>query len=51
MHQDQVEAAYEKGAKDAYYGRPRNPNLSDVYMLEAYNEGYEEQPYGMKEYE
>ena len=51
MHQDQVEAAYEKGAKDAYYGRPRNPNLSDVYMLEAYNEGYEEQPYGEKEYE
>ena len=51
MHQDQVEAAYEQGAKDSYYGRPRNPNVSDVYMLEAYDEGYNEKPYGEKEYE
>lgn len=51
MHQDQVEAAYEHGAKDAYYGRPPTSYSYDVYMLEAYNEGYDEKPYGEKDYE
>ena len=50
MHQDQVEAAYEHGAKDAYYGRPRNPDRTDTYKLESYLEGYEEKPYGDKDY-
>ena len=50
MHQDQVEAAYEHGAKDAYYGRPRTSYFYDVYMLEAYDEGYNEKPYGDKDY-
>ena len=50
MYQTQVEAEYERGATDAYYGRPRNPNRTDTYKLESYLEGYEEEPYGTKYY-
>jgi hypothetical protein len=50
MHQDKVEAEYERGATDAYYGRQRTPNISDEYLLEAYLEGYDERPYGEKDY-
>ena len=50
MHQSQVEAEYERGATDAYYGRPRNPDRTDTYKLESYLEGYEEKPYGDKDY-
>ena len=50
MYQDKVEAEYERGAKDAYYGRKRTPNRSDVYLMESYLEGYDEMPYGEKDY-
>ena len=50
MYQDKVEAEYERGAKDAYYGRKQTPNTSDVYLMESYLEGYDEQPYGEKDY-
>jgi len=50
MYQDKVEAEYERGATDAYYGRQRTPNTSDEYLLEAYLEGYDEKPYGEKDY-
>ena len=50
MYQDKVEAEYERGAKDAYYGRKRTPNRSDVYLMESYLEGYDEKPYGEKDY-
>jgi len=50
MYQDKVEAEYERGAINAYYGRRPNPNHSDVYLLEAYMEGYNEKPYGEKDY-
>jgi len=50
MYQDKVEAEYERGATDAYYGRQRTPNVSDEYLLEAYLEGYDEMPYGEKDY-
>jgi hypothetical protein len=50
LYQNQVEAEYERGATDAYYGRPRNPNRNDTYKLESYLEGYEEEPYGTKDY-
>ena len=51
LYQDKVEAEYERGAKDAYYGRKKTPKRADVYLFEAYLEGYEEMPYGEKEWE
>ena len=50
LYQDKVEAEYERGAKDAYYGRKQTPNRSDVYLMESYLEGYDERPYGEKDY-
>jgi len=50
MYQDKIGAEYERGAINAYYGRRPNPNTSDVYLLEAYMEGYNEKPYGEKDH-
>ena len=36
---------YDRGGKDAYYGRPRKTGQSDEY-----NRGYDEQPFGEKDY-
>ena len=49
MHQDMVEAAFEKGAVAAYYGRLA-PTTDTSGMsreeLDAYMEGLNEAPYG-----
>ena len=50
MYQDKVEAEYERGAKDAYDGRKKTPKRADVYLMESYLEGYDEMPYGEKDY-
>ena len=50
MYQDKVEAEYERGAINAYYGRRPNPNRTDVHLLEAHMEGYDEKPYGEKDH-
>jgi len=50
MYQDKIGAEYERGAINAYYGRRPNPNTSDVHLLEAYMEGYNEKPYGEKDH-
>ena len=56
--------AYQKGAKDAYYGRSWNPKLplddegtsvleiEDMTKLEIaeYSKGYHAEPYGQKDY-
>jgi hypothetical protein len=47
-----TELAYEKGGVDAYrqkYGRMKKD--VDTQFYPAYDRGYEEQPYGMKEYD
>ena len=50
LYQDKLEQMYEQGAKDAYYGRKPKPPDYDVHMLESYMEGYDERPYGEKDY-
>lgn len=50
IYQDELEAEYTRGAKDAYYGRQRTPIRSDIHKLEAYYEGYSEAPYGFKDF-
>ena len=48
IYQENLELEYERGAKDAYYGRRRTGHWTDPNMLEAYHEGYDEAPYGVK---
>ena len=45
--------AYEVGGQWAYYGRRPNPPLfkDDLELRKEYLRGYEEKPYGEKDYE
>ena len=46
LFMDQMEEAFEKGAKDAYYGRSSNLSGYSKEAFSAYMEGREEAPYG-----
>lgn len=46
LFMDQMEEAFEKGAKDAYYGRSSDLSGFTKEALSAYIEGREEAPYG-----
>lgn len=47
--------AYNQGAKDAYYNRPRRTANKEYaaklnqFQRDLYRKGYEQQPYGQKE--
>lgn len=56
------QSPFDRGAKDAYYGRPRKPNYvspegikvpvfgMSLNAQEEYHRGYDEKPYGDKDY-
>jgi len=46
LFMDQMEEAFEKGAKDAYYGRSSDLSGYSKEEFSAYMEGREEAPYG-----
>lgn len=46
MYQDMIEAAFEKGAVAAYYGRSTDTSGMSREELDAYMEGRNEAPYG-----
>jgi ribosome modulation factor len=46
LFMDQMEEAFEKGAKDAYYGRSSDLSGFNKEQMSAYMEGLQESPYG-----
>ena len=50
IYQDEIEQAFEAGAKDAYYGYDRDSNKFSGDALKSYWEGYREAPYGEKDW-